>query len=778
MNEPSSSELVLPIEGMTCASCVNRIERFLRKTPGVEAATVNLATETATVRFRPELADRAKIVDAIGSAGYDVRPTPHPASGSADGAQTGTLSADDLARAHEERALLLKAAASIVVAAGIMVLMFGPQTALGMVSLSRLVLLPATLIQFWAGSRFYRSAWRAARHGTTTMDTLVAVGTTAAWAYSVVVALVPDLVERAGIEPVTYFDSSTIIIGLVLLGRWLEMRAKARTTGAIRRLAALDATTARVIRDGTDHDISLAAVHPGDMLRVRPGEKIPVDGIVVEGGSAVDASMLTGEPIPVLVGPGDRVIGATLNTLGTFVMRATHVGADTALARIVDLVERAQGSKAPIQRLADRIAEVFVPVVLVTAAATFAVWLMFGPEPRPTFALTAFISVLVIACPCAMGLATPTAIMVGTGRGAEAGILIRGGEALETAHRVGAVVLDKTGTLTLGRPTVVAISPAPGTTVVTLLDLAGSLERGSEHPLGAAILARAREDELGFGEVTGFAAIAGDGVEGTVATAVGARAVMVGNARLMRTRGVDIAIFDGEAAEAEAAGRTLAYVAVDGLAAGLLALADPLKPTATAAVRALTDAGLEVWLVTGDGATTAATVGRQVGIPPERIEAEARPADKVATVQRLQARGLVVAMVGDGINDAPAIAQADLGVAIGTGTDVAIAASEVNLVGGDPRSIADAIELSRATMAVIRQNLFWAFAYNIVLIPVAMGVLYPPFGITLSPALAAGAMALSSVSVVLNSLRLRGFDGRRLVHSGHASAPASEDGVG
>ena len=778
MSEPSSSELVLPIEGMTCASCVNRIERFLRRTPGVESATVNLATETATIRFRPELADRAKLIDVIGSAGYDVRPASHPASESADGAQAGTLSADDLARAHEERALLLKAAASIAVAAGIMVLMFGPQTALGMVSLSRLVLLPATLIQFWAGSRFYRSAWRAARHGTTTMDTLVAVGTTAAWAYSLVVALVPDLVEQAGIEPVTYFDSSTIIIGLVLLGRWLEMRAKARTTGAIRRLAALDATTARVIRDGTDHDIALAAVHPGDMLRVRPGEKIPVDGIVIEGGSAVDASMLTGEPIPVLVGPGDRVIGATLNTLGTFVMRATHVGADTALARIVDLVERAQGSKAPIQRLADRIAEVFVPVVLVTAAATFAVWLVFGPEPRPTFALTAFISVLVIACPCAMGLATPTAIMVGTGRGAEAGILIRGGEALETAHRVGAVVLDKTGTLTLGRPIVVAISPAPGTTLVTLLDLAGSLERGSEHPLGAAILARAREDELGFREVAGFAAIAGDGVEGTVATAVGARAVMVGNARLMRTRGVDIAIFATEAAEAEASGRTLAYVAVDGLAAGLLALADPLKPTATAAVRALAEAGLEVWLVTGDGATTAATVGRQVGIPPERIEAEARPADKVATVQRLQARGLVVAMVGDGINDAPAIAQADLGVAIGTGTDVAIAASEVTLVGGDPRSIADGIELSRATMAVVRQNLFWAFAYNIVLIPVAMGVLYPPFGITLSPALAAGAMALSSVSVVLNSLRLRGFDGRRLVHSGHAPAPASEDGVG
>ena len=510
---------------------------------------------------------------------------------------------------------------SIVVAAGIMIVMFAPQTAVGVTDLNRLVLLPATFIQAWAGGRFYRAAWRAARHGTTNMDTLVAVGTTAAWGYSVVVTLWPALLESAGIEPVGYFDSATIIIGLVLLGRWLEARAKGRTTGAIRALIGLSPSTARLIRDGVDQDVALESVQPGDLLRVRPGDKVPVDGIVVEGGSAVDASMLTGEPIPVVVGPGDEVIGATLNTTGTFVMRATRVGRDTALARIVELVQRAQGSKAPIQRLADRIASVFVPIVLVTAVATFVIWELAGPEPRLTFALTAFISVLVIACPCAMGLATPTAIMVGTGRGAEAGILIRGGEALETAHRVGAVVLDKTGTLTAGRPSVIDVTPAAGHTIEQLLDIAGALEQGSEHPLGAAIRARAHLDELGFGRVSGFQAIAGGGVEGTVTPSddapggMLARSALVGNRRLMADRGVDVAALDDAGSAAEAAGRTVAYVAIDGVAAGLISLGDPVKPTSAAAVRALTEAGIEVWLVTGDGRATAEAVGRQVGIP-------------------------------------------------------------------------------------------------------------------------------------------------------------------
>ena len=778
MNDPSAAELTLPIEGMTCASCVNRIERFLRGTPGVEGASVNLATETATIRYRPGLADRAVLVGAIESAGYDVRTRPPVPADAERPSLADELTEADLDRAREARTLLVKALVSISVAFGIMVVMYAPQASLSMTDLNRLVLLPATFIQVWAGGRFYRSAWRAARHGSATMDTLVAIGTSAAWLYSVVVTLRPDVVQAAGIEPVSYFDASTIIIGLVLLGRWLEARAKGRTAGAIRRLIGLNPTIARVVRDGTDHQIALEAVRAGDLLRVRPGEAVPVDGVIVEGGSAVDASMLTGEAIPVVVGPGDEVIGATLNTTGTFVMRATRVGRDTALARIVELVERAQGSKAPIQRLADQIAEVFVPIVLVAACLTFVIWFTAGPEPRLTFALTAFISVLVIACPCAMGLATPTAIMVGTGRGTEAGILIRGGEALETAHRVDAVVMDKTGTLTVGRPTVVDVRAAPGHTVRDVLDLAGALEKGSEHPLGAAILARAREDELGFGAVSGSAAVTGGGIEGRVETEAGPRAVLIGSRRLLLERGVDTARLEEAAADAARAGRTVAYVAVDGIAAGLIALGDQVKPTSAAAVRALTDAGVEVWLVTGDGQATAEAVGRQLGIPPERIEAEARPADKASTVERLQARGLVVAMVGDGINDAPAIAQADLGVAIGTGADVAIEASDVTLVGGDPRSVAAAIELSRATMTVIRQNLFWAFAYNIVLIPVAMGALYPAFGITLGPGLAAGAMALSSVSVVVNSLRLRGFDARRPVHSGHAPAPAHEDGVG
>ena len=775
MNRPTSErELVLPIEGMTCASCVNRIERFLTRTPGVESATVNLATEMATIHYLPDVADRAALVGAIESAGYDVRTRPHAALGDPPLTLADELSAEDLDREREARALLLRASVSIATALAIIAVMFAPQTTVALEALNRLVLIPATIIQVWAGGRFYRAAWRAARHGTTNMDTLVAIGTTAAWAYSVFVTLWPEVVLAAGLEPVTYFDSSTIIIGLVLLGRWLEARAKVRTTGAIRRLVGLSPTTAQLVRDGVDHEVALEAVIPGDLLRVRPGDKIPVDGLVVEGGSAIDASMLTGEPVPVIVGPGDEVIGATINTTGTFVMRATRVGRDTALARIVELVRRAQGSKAPIQRLADRIAEAFVPIVLLAAGVAFAVWFVVGPEPRLTLALSAFISVLVIACPCAMGLATPTAIMVGTGRGAEGGILIRGGEALETAHRVGAVVMDKTGTLTLGRPSVSEVTAAPGHSIDEVLDLAGSLEKGSEHPLGAAILARAREDELGFGTVTGFTALAGGGVEGTVERHGRRFAVLVGSRRLMSERGTIVTALDGAAAAAEAAGQTVAFVAADGVAAGLIALGDPVKPTSAAAVRALTDSGIEVWLVTGDARATAEAVARQVGIPAERIEAEARPGEKAATIERLQARGLVVAMVGDGINDAPAIAHADLGVAIGTGADVAIEASDVTLIGGDPRSVASAVDLSRATMAVIRQNLFWAFAYNIVLIPVAIGALYPAFGITLSPALAAGAMALSSVSVVANSLRLRGRGPGRPVHSGHASAPAPD----
>jgi Cu+-exporting ATPase len=750
-------EIVLPIEGMTCASCVNRIERFLTRTPGVEHAAVNLATERATVSVDPAVAGRDELVRAVEAAGYDVRPDrPVAAAGGGASAIAPELTADDEERERAQRTTLVQAMAAIATALGIMLIMFLPQTAIALESLNRLVLWPATLIQFWAGGRFYRAAWRAGRHGSATMDTLVAVGTTAAWGYSMVVTLWPEVVVSAGIEPVSYFDSSAIIIGLVLLGRWLEGRAKGRTTGAIRRLVSLQATTARRIRDGAEAEVELSDVVPGDLLRVRPGDKVPVDGVVVEGASSVDESMLTGEPMPVTKAAGDEVIGATINTTGAFVMRATRVGRDTALARIVELVERAQGSKAPIQRLADRVSEVFVPLVLVIASLTFVAWMLLGPEPRFTLALTAFIGVVIIACPCAMGLATPTAIMVGTGKGAEAGILVRGGEALEIAGRVDTVVLDKTGTLTLGHPEVSAVVQASGMAPSELLDLAASLETGSEHPLGEAIVRRARETELGFAAVDGFEAIVGRGVAGTVA----GRPALAGNRRLMAEREVDLAALLEPARTAGADGATVVFVAVDGAAAGLIAIADPVRPGSAEAVRELRAAGADVWLLTGDARGTAEAVARHVGIPPERVVAEVLPADKDAVVQRLRAEGRTVAMVGDGINDAPALARADLGVAIGTGADVAIEASDITLIGGDPRLVASAMSLSRATIRVIRQNLFWAFAYNVLLIPVAMGALYPAFGITLNPAFAAGAMALSSVSVVANSLRLRGVDVR------------------
>jgi Cu+-exporting ATPase len=753
-----AAEISLPIAGMTCASCVNRIERFLNKTPGVEGASVNLATEMAIIRYLPDLAERSDLVGAIEAAGYELKPQAASATGDDGATETMDAASDREAaeKARELRYTLFQSLISIATAVAIMFLMFWPQTVIAMEDINKLVLWPATFIQFWAGGRFYRAAWRAGRHGGTTMDTLVVVGTTAAWAYSVFVTMYPAFIHEAGLHPETYFDSSTIIIGLILLGRWLEGRAKGQTTGAIRRLIGLQAKSARVVRGDEEIDVPLEQVLVGDLLRVRPGEKVPVDGILVQGVSSIDESMLTGEPIPATKREGDEVIGATINTTGSFVMRATRVGRDTALAQIVDLVRRAQGSKAPIQRLADRISEVFVPIVLLVGAGAFVIWFVFGPEPRVTLALSAFITTVIIACPCAMGLATPTAIMVGTGKGAEAGVLIRGGEALEGAHRVNTVILDKTGTLTMGKPAVAEVFVVPGGECDRLLDLVASLETGSEHPLAAAIVARARQDELGFSKSEAFEAIAGFGVVGRA----GGRDLLVGNARLLTERGISVDAIAAAADLASADGKTPVHVAIDGVAAGLITIADPIKPEASSAVRMLSDMGIEVWLVTGDHRKTAEAVARQVGIPPGRVLAEVLPGDKAAKVVELQALGRVVAMVGDGINDAPALAQADLGVAIGTGTDVAIEASDVTLVGGDPRLVASAIDLSARTMTVIRQNLFWAFAYNVLLIPIAVGVLYPSFGITISPALAAGAMALSSVSVVTNSLRLRRLDVR------------------
>jgi Cu+-exporting ATPase len=756
----STTEIQLPIEGMTCGSCVNRIERFLRATDGVESASVNLATESATIRYLPDVADRDRFVDAVEAAGYEVRAAREHRVDEPAMTLAAEVALADAERDRESRHLLVQALASIAVAVVIMVAMFVPQTRVPMETINWIALVPATIIQVWAGARFYRAAFRAARHGTTNMDTLIAVGTTAAWLYSVFVTLFPEVIHQAGLHPETYFDASTIVIGLVLLGRWLEGRAKASTAGAIRRLIGLQPTTARRVEGDRELDVPLESVVVGDLLRVRPGEKVPVDGLVVDGASAVDASMLTGEPVPVEVGPGAEVVGATLNATGTFVMRATRVGRDTALARIVGAVRRAQGGKAPIQHLADRIAEVFVPIVLLLAAGTFVVWFVFGPEPRLTLALTAFISVVVIACPCAMGLATPAAVMVGTGRGAEAGILIRGGDALEIAHTLDTVVFDKTGTLTLGRPTVTDVVAAAGSDARTVVDLAGALERASEHPLGAAIVVYANERELGFDRVTDFEAVVGGGVRGTIGTDAGSRAVAVGRPGWIESLGVDLSPVAEAIDRATASARTTVAVAADGRVVGFLAIADPVKAEAAAAIRELRDAGIETWLVTGDARASAEAVAGQVGIPAHAVVAEVRPEEKAGIVERLQARGRRVAMVGDGINDAPALARADLGVAIGTGADVAIEASGVTLMSGDPRGVPAAIGLSRATMTVVRQNLFWAFAYNVVLIPVAMGVLIPFFGISLSPALAAGAMALSSVTVVLNALRLRSYDAR------------------
>jgi P-type Cu+ transporter len=748
-----SAHLDLPVEGMTCASCVNRIERFLKRTPGVEDAVVNLATEVATIHYLPDQVGRAELVGAIEAAGYDVRPA---ATEAIDAGGVEDLGGDaiDALRARETRELLVKAVVSIAVAVGIMALMLLGRS-MPMDDLNRIAIFPATFVQLWAGGRFYRAAWRAARHGAANMDTLIAIGTSAAWGYSVAVTLWPSIATSAGLEPAAYFDSSTIIIGFVLLGRWLEARAKSQASGAIHALLALEPPTARLVEGGAERDVPLVRVQPGDLLRVRPGDRVPVDGRVESGQSAVDQSLLTGESMPIEVGVGDEVIGGTLNTSGSFVLRATRVGRDTALARIVDLVRQAQGSKAPIQRLADRVSEVFVPVVLVAAALTFVAWYGFGPEPRLTLALTAFVSVLIIACPCAMGLATPTAIMAGSGRGAEAGVLIRSGEALEAAHRVDTIVFDKTGTLTEGRPSVDEVRVAPGWEVSTLLDLAGSLEAGSEHPVGEAIAERARAAGVGRRATRDFRAIAGRGVEGIIDVDGADHRVLLGTAGLLAREGVALRALDPEIAAVGLSGAGVVLAAVDGQLAGYVTLRDRVKESSVAAVAEAKAAGIDVWLISGDSRAVAESVADRTGIRRDHVLADVLPGDKATQVARLRAEGRVVAMVGDGVNDAPALASADVGIAIGTGADVAIEAADVTLVGGDPRAVASAIRLSRATMRIVRQNLAWAFGYNVVLIPVAMGVLYPFIGLLLNPGLAAGAMALSSVSVVLNSLRLR-----------------------
>jgi Cu+-exporting ATPase len=754
-------EIVLPVEGMTCATCVNRIERFLNRADGVETATVNLASEQALVTYDPGRIGRAGIVGAIEAAGYDVRP--QPLAGGGGGMVEAELDAAEEARAAERRRLLRDGLTATGIGLAMMALTFWPSgPPLPMEQLNLLLLVPATFVQLVLGRRFTARALRGLPHAELTMDTLVAMGTWAAFLYSAVIALAPAAVVAAGLPLDTFFETAAIIIGLVLLGRWLEARAKGQAAGAVRALLAKRPAVARVVRDGAEAEVPLVEVRVGDLVRVRPGERVAVDGIVVEGSSAVDESMLTGESLPVAKVPGDRVTGATLNAEGTLLVRTDRVGADTTLAQIARLVEQAQGSKAPIQRSVDRVVTWFVPAVAIVAALTFVAWMVFGPEPRLPLALSSAIGVLIIACPCAMGLATPTALMVSTGRGAEAGLLVRDGAAMERAAGVTDVVLDKTGTLTRGRPEVTdVVAGADGGDPTEVLRLAAAAERASEHPLASAFVRRAGAVGIDAETVpvTSFAAVPGGGVSAVVE----GHAVLVGSARLLAERGVTVPS-SGPMAEAasvaEAAGRTAVWVARDGVVVGVLAVADRLKPGAPEAVAALRARGLETWLLTGDRAAVARAVGAEVGIADDRVIGEVLPAGKAETVAALQAEGRRVAMVGDGLNDAPALAQADLGVAIGSGSDVAVEASDLTILGDDLRSVATGIGLARATMRTIRQNLVWAFGYNVLLIPVAAGILYPFTGWTLNPALAAGAMALSSVSVVTNSLRLRRFPTR------------------
>ena len=625
-----------------------------------------------------------------------------------------------------------------------------------------LQLVLTTLVVFYCGAQFYRGAWAAFRHRAADMNTLIATGTGAAYLYSVAATIAPGFFAQAvgggthhaeaGLVPV-YFEAASVIIALILLGRMLESRAKGRTGEAIRRLIGLQAKTARVVRDGDEQDIPVEDVLPGDLVVVRPGEKIPVDGLVEAGVSSVDESMLTGESLPVEKKPGQEVFGATLNKTGSFRFRATKVGRDTALQQIVRLVQEAQGAKAPIARLADVVSGIFTPIVLCIAIATFAVWFVAAPtEVRFTTALVNFVSVLIIACPCALGLATPTAIMVGTGRGAEYGVLIKGGEALEMAHKLQIIVLDKTGTITRGEPAVTDVLAQPGTPEDELLRLAASAERGSEHPLGEAIVQAARDRGLVLPDPTSFQAVAGHGIDVTLE----GRQLVLGNAKLMCDRQIPIQENVLSRAEALAAeGKTPMFVAVSGRLAGIIAVADPVKDESRSAVKAMQDMGLEVVMMTGDNRRTAEAVARQVGV--ERVFAEILPEGKAEQIRQLQRERKIVGMVGDGINDAPALAQADVGIAIGTGTDVAMEASDVTLIRGDLRGVTTAIALSHATIRTIRQNLFWAFIYNVIGIPVAAGLLYPLFGWLLSPIFASAAMSFSSVSVVANSLRLRRF---------------------
>ncbi|MEG4584789.1 heavy metal translocating P-type ATPase [Microcoleus sp. MOSTC5] len=741
----------MKLRGMSCASCASNIEGAIRSVPGVETCNVNFGAEQASVTYNPSQTDVAAIQDAVDAAGYSALPMQDDVLAPEDDAERQ-------ARQSENQDLTRKVWVSGIISAVIVIGSLPAMTGLPIPLIPMwlhhpwLQLVLTTPVLFWAGRSFYINAWKALKRHTATMDTLVAIGTGAAYLYSLFPTFFPQWFISQGLKPDVYFEAASVIIALLLLGRLLENRAKGQTSEAIRSLMGLQAKTARVIRNGREVDIPIAEVVLGDVILVRPGEKIPVDGEIIDGSSTIDEAMVTGESVPVKKQPGDEVIGATINKTGSFKFRATRVGKDTFLAQIVKLVQQAQGSKAPIQRLADRVTGWFVPVVIAIAIATFVIW--YNIMGNVTMALITTVGVLIIACPCALGLATPTSIMVGTGKGAENGILIKGADSLELAHKLQTVVLDKTGTITQGKPTVTDFITVNGTAngnELKLLGLAASVERNSEHPLAEAVVQYAQSQGVELTDSREFEAHAGSGVQGYVSN----QWVQIGTHRWMNELGIDTSSLQPPWDRLEYLGKTVIWIAVNGKVEGIMGIADAVKPSSVVAIRTLQKMGLEVVMLTGDNRRTAEVIAQEVGI--KRVIAEVRPDQKVAQIENLQAEGKIVAMVGDGINDAPALAQADVGMAIGTGTDVAIAASDITLISGDLQGIVTAIQLSRATIRNIKQNLFFAFIYNVAGIPIAAGILFPIFGWLLNPIVAGAAMAFSSVSVLTNALRLRNF---------------------
>jgi P-type Cu+ transporter len=740
----------LKLRGMSCASCANTIETAIRSVPGVAQSNVNFAAERANVSYDASQTDIATIQAAVKSAGYTAQPI------SAD-----VLAAPDdgnrLEQNCESRRLLRRIWFSGIVSIILVIGSFSAMTGMPIGFIPPWLHHPwlqlglTTPVLVWAGNSFFINAWKAVKRHTATMDTLVAIGTGTAYLYSMFPTLFPDWFTAQGLAPDVYYEAAAVVISLILLGRLLENNAKGQTSEAIRKLIGLQAKTARLICAGREIDLPIADVMLNDIILVRPGEKIPVDGKIIEGHSTIDEAMVTGESLPVKKQVGDEVIGATINKAGSFKFRATRIGKDTFLAQIVKLVQQAQGSKAPIQRLADQVTGWFVPVVIAIAIVTFILW--YNLLGNPAVALITTVGVLIIACPCALGLATPTSIMVGTGKGAEHGILIKDAASLEQAHQLQTIILDKTGTITEGKPTVADFVTIKGADRhdVNRFNLVAAVERNSEHPLAEAVVAYAQMQGAEPIDCQDFAAIAGSGVQGMVANQL----VQIGTQRWMKELGITTADLQSPRERLENAGKTVVWLAVNGQIAAIIAIADAVKPSSVKAIRALQKLGLEVVMLTGDNQRTAEVIAREVGI--QRVIAEVRPEQKVAEVQAIQAEGKRVAMVGDGINDAPALAQADVGLAIGTGTDVAIAASDITLISGDLNGIVTAIQLSHATMRNIQQNLFFAFIYNALGIPIAAGILYPVFGWLLNPMIAGAAMALSSVSVVTNALRLKNF---------------------